>query len=113
MNRVATSIRFVLGQANPQRRRIDPDSEVYGQEVRVLLHAKRRVLGRDSCDLSFLLFRGPGEGEGPISSPSAGFVTVIEEASPSVAHYRGTFGAAGPGPGDRSEGGPSVGTPSR
>ena len=31
---------------NPQRCPIDPDSEVYSQEVRVLLHGKRRGVYR-------------------------------------------------------------------
>jgi len=33
-------------KANPQRCPIDPDSDVYGEEVRVLLHGKRRGIYR-------------------------------------------------------------------
>ena len=33
-------------KTNPQRCPIDPDSEVYGEEVRVLLHGKRRGVYR-------------------------------------------------------------------
>ncbi len=33
-------------KVNPQRCPIDPDSEVYGEEVRVLLHGKRRGVYR-------------------------------------------------------------------
>jgi plasmid stabilization system protein ParE len=44
---------------NPQRCPIDPDSEVYGQEVRVLLHGKRqgvyRILFMIRCDTVHVL----------------------------------------------------------
>jgi hypothetical protein len=55
-----------------------------------------RIIRPDSCDVSFLFFRGSGEGECPISSPSARSVTVIGEASPSVSHLEGYSGQRGP-----------------
>jgi len=33
-------------KANPQRSPVDPDSKVYGEEVRMLLHGKRRSVYR-------------------------------------------------------------------
>ena len=49
-----TALRWVRGirakmatlRTNPQRCPVDPDSEVYGEEVRVLLYGKRRGVPR-------------------------------------------------------------------
>jgi hypothetical protein len=78
-----------------------------------------RIIRADSSDAWFLFFRGSGVGKGPsglgkgpISSPSAGCVTVIGEALPIRAEPRGILGKRGPVPATGPEG-PGVGTPRR